>query len=324
MTSKQVLLGSALCLTASVSWGAMFPVARSALHSIDPFYFSMIRYLIVTMILVCILWMKEGRSAFRFEGKGRKLLFYGTMAFTVYNFLVFSGQKLMGDSGTITASIMEVLMPLISILILWYRTKKRPARATLITICIALAGTLLVITDGNLSFFSMAAQHLVPVTLIFFGVVGWVLYSLGGSEFAEWSTLRYSTLTCLLGTSVSVVIVLFGTLFNLIPLPAWETLVSVRYEMSFMVIMPGLLALLSWNAGLKKLTPVNGILFISLVPVTTFVIMIFQGYTISIYEFYGALLVIFALIRNNINQRRAGKMRLQAGRKTIQENVYER
>nr|WP_155985815.1 DMT family transporter [Paenibacillus gorillae] len=325
MASKQVLWGSVLCLMASVSWGAMFPVAHIALHSIDPFYFSMIRYLIVTLILVCILWMKEGKSAFRFERKGRKLLFYGIMAFTVYNFLVFSGQNLIGNSGTITASIMEVLMPLISILILWYRTKKKPARATLITIGIALVGTLLVITDGNLSFFTMAAGHLLPVSLIFIGVVGWVLYSLGGSEFEKWSTLRYSTLTCLLGTSVSVVIVLLATLFDLIPMPDWNTLVSVRYEMSFMVIMPGLLALLSWNAGLRKLTPVNGILFISLVPVTTFVIMMFQGYTISIYEFYGALLVIFALIRNNILQRKTGKTRIQAGRpKVIQENAYER
>ncbi|MFC3746982.1 DMT family transporter [Paenibacillus sp. GCM10012306] len=316
LTRKQVFLGSALCLTASVSWGAMFPVAHSALQNIDPFYFSFIRYFLVTVILVCLLWFKEGKAAFRFEGKGRKLLIYGTMAFTVYNFMVFSGQHLMGEAGTITASIMEVLMPLISILIVWFRTKIKPTRSTLITISIALAGALLVITKGDLSFFTMATQHLFPVLLIFIGVVGWVLYSLGGSEFKEWSTLRYSTLTCLLGTTVSMVIVSLATLFHLIPAPDWNTLSSIKYEMSFMVLMPGLVALLSWNAGIKILTPLNGILFISMVPITTFILMVFQGYVISLYEFYGALLVIFALIRNNLYQRKNTKIHIPVDIKT--------
>ncbi|CAI6049372.1 hypothetical protein PAECIP112173_01331 [Paenibacillus sp. JJ-100] len=321
MSRKHVLLGSALCLTASVSWGAMFPVAHIALQHMDPFYFSMIRYFIVTVILICLLWLKEGKSAFRLEGKGGKLLFYGTMAFTVYNFLVFWGQHLLGESGTITASIMEVLMPLISIVIIWYKTKNKPTRATMTTIYIALIGALLVITNGSLSFFTMVTQNLVPVLLIFFGVVGWVIYSLGGSEFKEWSTLRYSTLTCMLGTAVSVIIVLFLSIFDLIQIPDWNTMVSVKYEMAFMAIMPGLVALLSWNAGLRILTPVNGILFISLVPITTFIIMAFQGYSISLYEFYGALLVIFALIQNNINQRKNANSSMQVELKTTQDSL---
>lgn len=320
LSRKHVLLGSALCLTASVSWGAMFPVAHSALQYMDPFYFSMIRYFIVTVILICLLWLKEGKTAFRLEGKGGKLLFYGTMAFTVYNFLVFWGQHLLGESGIIIASIMEVLMPLISIVIIWYQTKNKPTKATLTTISIALIGALIVITNGSLSFFTTATQHLVPVLLIFLGVVGWVIYSLGGSEFKEWSILRYSTLTCMLGTAVSMIIVLFLSLLNLIQTPDWNTFVSVKYEMSFMAIMPGLVALLSWNAGIRALTPVNGILFISLVPITTFIIMAFQGYSISLYEFYGALLVIFALIQNNINQRKNVNSSMQVELKTTQDS----
>ncbi|CAH1199225.1 hypothetical protein PAECIP111890_01519 [Paenibacillus sp. JJ-223] len=78
--------------------------------------------------------------------------------------------------------------------------------------------------------------------------------------------------------------------------------------MSSMVVFPGTIALLSWNAGMKWLSPVNGILFISLVPVTTFIVMAFQGYSISMNEFYGALLVIFALIQNNVYQRKPLKI----------------
>ncbi|HEY2494404.1 MAG TPA: DMT family transporter [Paenibacillus sp.] len=305
MLKKQIVIGSLLCLIASMSWGAMFPVAHMALQHIDPFYFSFIRYLIVAIILSVLLFVKEGRSSFRLEGRGKTLLFFGTMAFTVYNMSVFLGQDLMGESGTVAASIMEVLMPMISIMVLWITTKAAPKKYMLTSVAIALVGALLVITNGNLDFFMMAGQHLFPLLLIFMGVVGWVVYSMGGSQFKDWSILRYSTLTCLLGSAVSFVIVTLASAFGVLPVPTWHTIFSIKYEMAFMILLPGLVALLSWNLGLKLLSPLNGLLFINFVPITTFVIMAFQGYQISMYEFFGTLLIIFALIRNNAYQRKS-------------------
>lgn len=309
MLKKQVIIGSILCLIASMSWGAMFPVAHLALQKIDPFYFSFIRYLAVGIILTVLLWVKEGRKSFRLEGRGKVLLFYGTMAFTIYNMCVFLGQDLMGESGTVAASIMEVLMPMISIMVLWITTKAAPKKYMLTSVALALIGALLVITKGNMAFFTMAGQNLFPLLLIFAGVVGWVIYSMGGGRFGDWSILRYSTLTCLLGSAVSFVIVALASGFGLLPVPTWDTLLSIKYEMSFMVLLPGLVALLSWNLGIKLLSPLNGILFINFVPITTFVIMAFQGYQISSYEFIGTLLIIFALLRNNVNQRKATALR---------------
>ncbi|WP_438348569.1 DMT family transporter [Paenibacillus sp. FA6] len=305
MFKNKLILGSILCLIASMSWGAMFPVAHVALQHINPFYFSLIRYSIVSLILVVILWAKEGKSAFRLERRGKALLFYGTMAFTVYNLLVFIGQHLMGEAGTVAASIMEVLMPIISILVLWITTRNKPKKYMLTSIVIALIGALLVITNGKLSFFTMAGQNLFPLLLIFIGVVGWVLYSMGGETFKDWSPLRYSTLTCLLGTAVSLIVVGSGTAFQLISVPTWHDVLTVKYELSFMILLPGLVALLSWNAGIKMISPLNGILFINFVPITTFIVMAFQGYQISMYELCGTLLVIFALLRSNAYERKA-------------------
>lgn len=305
MLKKKMITGSILCLIASMSWGAMFPVAHLALEKIDPFYFSFIRYAIVGIILSIMLLIKEGKAAFRLEGRGKTLLFFGTFAFTIYNMCVFIGQQLMGESGTVAASIMEVLMPMISIIVVWITTKKAPKKFMITSIAIALVGALLVITKGQLAFFMMAGQHLFPLLLIFIGVVGWVIYSMGGSQFKEWSVLRYSTLTCLLGSAVSFVIVTLASSFGFLPVPTWETILSIKYEMSFMILLPGLAALLSWNMGIKLLSPLNGILFINFVPITTFVIMAFQGYHISSYEFFGTLLIIFALLRNNAYQRKA-------------------
>lgn len=119
MKRDRILIGGLLCLLASMSWGAMFPVAHSALKHVDALYFSLIRYSAVTVILIALLWLKEGREAFRLGKEGKRLWFFGTMAFTVYNFGIFLGQDMLGTSGIIIASIMEALMPMLTVVFMW-------------------------------------------------------------------------------------------------------------------------------------------------------------------------------------------------------------
>ncbi|AXN38270.1 DMT family transporter [Peribacillus butanolivorans] len=303
MKKNHFLIGALLCLTASVSWGAMFPVAERALRYIDPIYFSFLRYLAVSIILGILLLIKEGKKSFCLEGKGKNLLFFGTMAFTVYNFLIFSGQDLLGHNGVIVASIMESLMPMISIMIMWVFKNARPMKYTIASMLLALIGAILVITNGNLSFLFLLKDSIIPILFILIGVIGWVIYTMGGNQFSGWSTLRYSTLTCILGTSVSGIITFFATVLGL-SVPTAEVIQSIYGEMIFMIIFPGAIALLSWNLGIKLLTPINGILFINVVPITTLVIVFIQGGSLSSFELLGTFLVIYALIQNNYYQRK--------------------
>ncbi|MFE4241785.1 DMT family transporter [Peribacillus butanolivorans] len=303
MKKNQVLIGALLCLTASISWGAMFPVAERALRYIDPIYFSFLRYLAVSIILGILLLIKEGKKSFCLEGKGKNLLFFGTMAFTVYNFLIFSGQDLLGHNGVIVASIMESLMPMISIMIMWVFKNARPMKYTIASMLLALIGAILVITNGNLSFLFLLKDSIIPILFILIGVIGWVIYTMGGNQFSGWSTLRYSTLTCILGTSVSGIITFFATVLGL-SVPTAGVIESIYGEMIFMIIFPGAIALLSWNLGIKLLTPINGILFINLVPITTLVIVFIQGGSLTSFELLGTFLVIYALIQNNYYQRK--------------------
>lgn len=65
-------------------------------------------------------------------------------------------------------------------------------------------------------------------------------------------------------------------------------------------MISGVLALITWNAGNRALTPINGILFINFVPVTTFVISRLPGYNVSKLEVVGAVVTIAALVSNNL------------------------
>lgn len=299
-----MIMGALACLIASMSWGAMFPVADHALEYIDPFYFSFIRYGAVAIVLVLLLLMKEGKKAFRLEGKGKLLVFFGTMAFTVYNVLVFLGQMLMGKSGVMVASIMEALMPMISIGILWGYKHIKPKRYMITSMIIAFIGAIFVITKGDMSFFLTLKDNLFSLAFIFIGVVGWVIYTMGGQSFSNWSTLRYSTLTCVFGTAVTGVITMIITMLGYVSVPSAETISIVKYDLLFMMTLPGIVALLTWNYGVKILSSINGILFINFVPITTLVIMMMQGYKITIFDIVGTMLVMTALIRNNVCQRK--------------------
>ena len=89
----------------------------------------------------------------------------------------------------------------------------------------------------------------------------------------------------------------------MIEVPSLQEVYAVRYNMLFMITLPGLFALLFWNKAAQMLKPINAILFINLAPVTTVVIRLIQGHTISVYEYTGVVIVVLAIIFNNLHQR---------------------
>ena len=83
------LQGAIYCLTATASWGAMFPVMTGALVHIDPFTFTSLRYLIAGAAFLAVLIFKEGWCAVHF--KGERMLaawLFGTAGFAGFNFLI--------------------------------------------------------------------------------------------------------------------------------------------------------------------------------------------------------------------------------------------
>lgn len=306
---KNVLFGAILCFIASVSWGAMFPVTNGAFNHMDPFYFTIFRYGSVTIILIVLLLWKEGIQAFRLDGRGFALWFFGTMAFVVYNILIFWGQDLLGDPGVMVASIGESLMPIISIIIVWMLYRNRPHMFTSLCVIVAFVGASLVITKGDFGGFFSSVADIIPTLLILIAVLGWVIYTMGGSKFVGWSALRYSTLSCILGTATAMIVVFAVTLTGYISVPTVETVKTVSPHLAFMIIFPGVIALVGWNIGVSILSPLNGLLFLNFVPVTTLTIQIFQGYPITSYDYIGTAFIVLALISNNMFLRMQQKKR---------------
>lgn len=293
------------CLIAGSVFGAQWPIAGSALQIVDPYWFTLIRYLIVASILAIILFYKEGKEGFKLNRKEfPKILFLGTMAFCAYNFLVFAGQQIAGTQGTILASLLMALIPMVSILVLWITKKEFPGWRTLFLVSISLVGVILVVTKGNLSIFKNQSTLLQPVFLISLSVIAWVLYTIGGAEFKNWSSLKYTTLSCLLGNISSICAILLLQHLNISHIPSLSNLLTIKWQLLYMSVFSGVIGVLLWNIGNKLLTPQNGSLFMNLVPIITFLIEIMFGYKLTNVELIGVTMTILAIVLNNLFQRK--------------------
>ncbi len=204
-----------------------------------------------------------------------------------------------------SASLIVALGPLLTALVLWKRTGRRPSRITFACLAVALAGVALVISGGH------------PTTIVS-GSIGWgdglvlggvfsfVLYGLGAADLPELSPLRYTTLTAALGwlSVAAATAVALGT--GLVPLPSAHATWSVAPQIAYLTIPGAFVAVLTWNAAIGLIGPQNAVLFGNLIPVTTFVIEIARGYRPNAVELGGAALTIGALVANNLLARRAG------------------
>src|SRR5699024_12743313 len=106
---NSVLFGVICCALASMSWGAMFPVANGAFQHINPFYFTLIRYLPVTLILIFFLLKFEGKEAFRLEEIEIKICSFATVGLTIYNIFISCVHALLYLVGVVRAAVVEAL-----------------------------------------------------------------------------------------------------------------------------------------------------------------------------------------------------------------------
>ncbi len=301
MRSRNATLGVLFATTTALVWGGQFVVGKSALQTIDAFPLSTVRYALAATLWLVVLLAVEGRASLRLEGRGWRLFWLGSLGFAGFNLFAYTG---LAHARPETASLIVALGPLLTALVLWHRTKVRPAPATFALLGVALAGVALVVSAGHPSSIFHGALGWGEV-LVLAGVLSFVLDSLGAAEFASYSPLRYTALTAALGwlTIAGATVVAIGT--GLVDAPTAAQLTSVWPQIAYLAIPGAFVAVLTWNAAISAIGPQNAVLFSNLIPVTTFAIEIVRGYRPNAVELLGAALTIGALVASNLFARRA-------------------
>jgi drug/metabolite transporter (DMT)-like permease len=301
LARNRAAAGAALLLTATIAWGGMFPIADRALHHVDPFWLTAIRYTGATLIFIALLVLAEGRAALSYAGRFGRVLALGTAGFAGFNLLTYVGLE---HTRPQSASLIVATMPLLTVLVIWARTRIAPAPALLGFVAAALAGVGLVISRGNLG--DLAGGGLGGGdALVLAGAILWIVYTTGAAAFADWSPLRFTALSAATGTLSILVITLAATGAGWIDAPSGHDLSVTAPAMVYVVIAAAVIAVLAWNSGIRMLGARDGTLFMNVVPITTFTIAIARGYRPDAAELIGAGITVGALVAANIHARRA-------------------
>ena len=296
--------GVLCCLIATASWGGMFPVMTDALTRVDPFTFTSLRYFIAGIAFFLLLAATEGRKGIDLKGQRVWLAWlFGTAGFTGFGFLVFLGQQLSGREGPLTASTMLATQPMLGLLVNWLMRKVVPPAYSFVFILLSFCGVVLVITKGDPIALMREPQSFGANALMLGGALCWVIYTVGASFFPKWSPVKYTAYSTLLGLTSVLALNAFFYAINLVPVPTAAAIGSVLPHLAYMAFGAGVVGVLCWNIGNRILTPLNGVLFMDVVPLTAFAVSALQGVIPVHSQIVGACTTGLALVCNNLYLR---------------------
>lgn len=296
--------GVLFCIVSTLLFGCMFPVMTGVLSHIDPFTFTSIRYLSAGAAFLLTLRLKEGSAAFSLEGHSPvRLWVLGSVGFCGFGSFVFLGQQLAGREGALTASIMMATQPMMGLLLNSALRRTAPRLPVFLFILMSFSGIALVVTKGDFAALVAEPQNYAANGLIVVGAACWVVYSFGASHFSGWSALKYTTVTIWFALPTIIALNIGLLAAGSVQVPSLADLSAILPELLFMGPVAGFLAVLLWNSGNKILSPMNGMLFIDIVPITTFAVSALTGVIPSPLQIAGAGLTAAALIFNNLYLR---------------------
>jgi drug/metabolite transporter (DMT)-like permease len=274
----------------------MFPIAAAAIHHVDAFHLTAVRYLVATAIFLGLLALIEGGRALLPQGRALELFILGTLGFAGFNLLTYLALEHVRPQD---ASLIVATAPLLTAFAVWLTTRVKPTRTTFGAMLVALFGVMLVITHGDPSQLGGSAGDL----LVLGGVASFVAYTTGARRFGDFSPLRYTALSAVGGTLTILAVTVLLTLTGTYPLPSAADWGNAAPQTVYIILAGAVVGVLAWNEGVRRIGAANGALFMNLVPVVTFAVEIGRGYQPGEWEILGALLTIAALVAANVAAR---------------------
>lgn len=284
-------------------WTPLFSVAKRTLPYVDAFALGTLRYGIGVVLLVLILGAVEGRKSLRYDGRGLAATLFGVIGIALFNLCVWVG---LGYTRPEHASVILAMQSPLIALTVWLTRGQRPAGFTIACVALAFAGVALVVTKGDPA--AALAElgrggALAGDLLVAAGAVCWMVYALGASRFPGWSPLRYTVLTCIPGLAGFVAANALAIAAGIVTIPSAAAVAQVGWQIAYFSICTVVLGVLGFNAATKRLGPLNTMLMLNLIPIGVFAIEAALGRRFAPIELAGAVLVVGALVANNLYQR---------------------
>ena len=279
-----------LLLFATASWGSLFHVGKAVVETMDPWWFTFVRYVGAAAVLSIALGMGRGLRWRLLVANAGPLAFYGTAGFGFFSIVVFTGLQMTAASH---GAVIMATMPVTTLVVRALLERKAPPAWTIGVAAFAMAGV--VVISGVLT---GAATHASweGDTVVLLGTLGWVTYTLGGSRIAGLTTAEYTAFTVLLSLPALALAAGLATAAGIAHLPSAGTLRGAALPLAYLVLVPTVGAALAFNRGIREMGAAHGIVFINVVPVSAMLIGLARGLRPGAAEIAGAALVMAALL----------------------------
>ncbi len=272
-----------LFLTAAI-WASTFINIKVVLLQMPPNTIAFLRFLVASLVLGLYLLCRRQPAIQRRDWL--RLAACGLTGVTMYNFLQNQGLRYAGSTD---AAILAAMAPVFLALLAWLLLKERISRLQTLGIAIALAGSVLVATNGTLAGFALNPLRLYGDFLILLTGLAWAIYSTLVKTLLE----RYPATTVLAYTTFA------GTLFllplSLVELPINFAAVTLSGWLSilYLGLFASALAYLIWNIALSRVPAVTAAAYIYLIPVLTAIMAaVYYRQLPSLYIVAGGLIVL--------------------------------
>lgn len=288
--NRYQVVGIALTLLGATLWG----VSGTAVQFLGNSRGMNLEWLVTTRLIlagcitVCYTWFRDGNrifDVFRSRQDTMQLLIFGILGMGMCQYTYFNAILLAGAG---IATVLQYLAPSMIILYAVFRYGKHPTRGEVISVILALVGTICLIGNNGFSAESIRLDVLVWGLL---SAVGVAVYSVSPVHLLA----RYGTLP-IVGFGMFLSGIAAGILFHQPESSAtWDVWTGLGY---FSVIFLGtIVSFNSYLEGVKRIGAVQGSILSSVEPISAaFFAWLLLGNQFSILGIVGMALIITTVI----------------------------
>jgi len=277
-----------LTLTA-ILWGGNAVTAKHTVGELSPIITVFIRFAWVSVILVAVTLIKEGKKSLPSVRQLPALTLLGLTGILINNVLYFTGVKY---STAINASLIGAVNPVITASFTAAFLHEHLSRQQLVGILVSFTGVGVVVTKGSWEAMSQLTFNVGDILLLL-ASVSWTVYSIIGRKvMTEISPLAATAWASSIGSFFLMMMAIEEGFTGKIVLSvtAWES-------MLYMIIGSGVLAFYWWNQGVAAIGPNRASIFTNVIPLAG---MLFAALllheSITLFQVVGAALIISGVL----------------------------
>ncbi|MFA5171179.1 MAG: DMT family transporter [Sulfuriferula sp.] len=284
-----------LVITSTLFWGANFALAGPILQDISPLWLAALRFVLSALIMIAF-------SSWRGEPLIVPALQYiktyfliGAVGIGGFNLLFFYAMQ---TTSAGNASLIMATNPLVTMVLAALVLGERPGLRLLLSLPLALAGVIVVISSGDMS--KLTHLQNVQGDLLMLGAnLAWAGYNvLSRKLMPQQSALTNTTLVMSAGALILLVAAAISH----------EHMTAIGFyagiDLAIMVVGGTVLAYLFWNTGIARLGAGRTAIFMNLIPVFAMLTAAVMGYLPNAAQIMGGALVISGVALAMVPQRK--------------------